>query len=41
MVITQGDVFWARLSNLATGSEPENKRPVGEEGNSAAVGFRI
>ncbi|MDQ1352536.1 MAG: mRNA interferase MazF [Acidobacteriota bacterium] len=28
MVITQGDVFWARLSNLATGSEPENKRPV-------------
>lgn len=28
MVITQGDVFWARFSNMATGSEPENKRPV-------------
>lgn len=27
MVISQGDVFWARLSQ-STGSEPENKRPV-------------
>ncbi|MGA1839567.1 MAG: type II toxin-antitoxin system PemK/MazF family toxin [bacterium] len=27
MVISQGDVFWARLSRSA-GSEPENKRPV-------------
>jgi mRNA interferase MazF len=28
MVITQGDVFWARLSRSPTGSEPESKRPV-------------
>jgi len=27
MVISQGDVFWARLSR-STGSEPENRRPV-------------
>ena len=27
MVISQGDVFWARLSRSA-GSEPGNKRPV-------------
>jgi len=27
MVVSQGDVFWARLSR-SRGSEPENKRPV-------------
>ena len=27
MVISQGDIFWARLSK-SRGSEPENRRPV-------------
>ncbi|MCD6296757.1 MAG: type II toxin-antitoxin system PemK/MazF family toxin [Deltaproteobacteria bacterium] len=27
MVISQGDIFWARLAR-STGSEPKNKRPV-------------
>ena len=28
MVISQGDIFWARLPQSSTGSEPESKRPV-------------